>query len=108
MLTDDEIKALISEAFRPLRCVIGIHPDGQLRFQLIKQREPTTIYTELGIPIEVLREDDDLRGLLHSVRLLLEKRGYRLNPCSAGACCLRFPPAVQADLRKRGFQRPCE
>jgi hypothetical protein len=37
MLTDNEIKVLIREAFRPLRCGIGIHPDGQLRFQVIKQ-----------------------------------------------------------------------
>ncbi len=35
MLTDEEIKALIREAFRPLRCVIEILPDGQLRLQCI-------------------------------------------------------------------------
>ena len=80
MLTDDEIKALIREAFRPLRCVIEILPDQQLRFQVIKQKHPTPIYTEPGIPIESLREDDDLRELLGSVRTLLEARGYSLNP----------------------------
>jgi hypothetical protein len=80
MLTDDEIKGLIRAAFRPLRCIIEILPDQQVRFQVIKQRHPTPIYTVHGIPIEVLREDDDLRGLLHSVRLLLEERGYRLSP----------------------------
>ena len=53
MLTDDEIKALIREAFRPLRCVIDIVPDGQLRFQVIKQKNQKPIYTEPGIPIEV-------------------------------------------------------
>jgi hypothetical protein len=80
MLTDDEIKALIREAFRPLRCVIEILPDGQLRFQVIKRKNPTPVYTESGIPIEVLRENEaGLRELLRSVRLLLEKRGYRLN-----------------------------
>jgi hypothetical protein len=31
------------------------------------------------IPLEVLREDGDLRELLRSVRLLLEARAYRLN-----------------------------
>ena len=86
MLTDDEIKALIREAFRPLRCGIGIHPDGQLRFQVIKQGNQTPVYTEPGIPIEVLREDGDLRELLRTVRLLLEARGYRLNP---------WPPPTQ-------------
>jgi len=79
MLTDDEIKALIREAFRPLRCVIDIVPDGQLRFQVIKQENQKPVYTEPGIPIEVLREDDDLRQLLCSVRRLLEARGYRLS-----------------------------
>jgi len=79
MLTDDEIKALIREAFRPLRCVIDIVPDGQLRFQVIKQKNQKPVYTEPGIPIEVLREDDDLRQLLCSVRRLLEARGYRLS-----------------------------
>ena len=86
MLTDDEIKAITREAFRPLRCVIEILPDSQLRFQVIKQRRPTPIYTEPGIPIEVLREDGDLRELLRTVRLLLEVRGYRLNP---------WPPPTQ-------------
>jgi len=80
MLTDDEIKAITREAFRPLRSDIEILPDSQLRFQVIKQRRPTPIYTEPGIPIEVLREDGDLRELLRSVRLLLEKRGYRFSP----------------------------
>ena len=81
MLTDDEIGALTREAFRPLRCVIEILPDSQLRFQVIKQWRPTPIYTEPGIPIEVLREDGDLRELLRSVRRLLEKKlGYQLNP----------------------------
>jgi len=79
MLTDDEIKALIREAFRPLRCVIDIVPDGQLRFHVIKQKNQKPVYTEPGIPIEVLREDDDLRQLLCSVRRLLEARGYRLS-----------------------------
>jgi len=80
LLTDDEIKAITREAFRPLRCVVEILPDRQLRFQVIKRRIPTPIYTEPGIPLEVLREDSDLRELLRSVRLLLEKRGYRLDP----------------------------
>jgi hypothetical protein len=83
LLTDDEIKAITREAFRPLRCVVEILPDRQLRFQVIKQKRPTPIYTELGIPIEVLREDRDLRELLRSVRLLLEKRGHWLNPWPA-------------------------
>ena len=87
MLTDDEIGAFTREAFRPLRCVIEILLDGQLRFQVIKQKNSTPVYTEPGIPIDVLREADDLRGLLHSVRLLLEKRGYRLN---------RWPPIKKA------------
>ena len=80
MLTDDEISALIAQAFRPLRCVIEILPDGQLGFQVIKQKNQKPVYTEPGIPIEVLREDDDLRQLLCSVRRLLEARGYRLSP----------------------------
>ena len=79
MLTGDEIMALIREAFRPLRCVIDIVPDGQLRSQVIKQKNQKPVYTEPGIPIEVLREDEDLRQLLCSVRRLLEARGYRLS-----------------------------
>jgi hypothetical protein len=37
------------------------------------------MYTEAGIPIEAMREDDKLRGLLRSVRRLLVKRGYRFS-----------------------------
>jgi len=46
---------------------------------VIKQKNQKPVYTEPGIPIEVLREDDDLRQLLCSVRRLLEARGYRLS-----------------------------
>jgi hypothetical protein len=68
---DEEIKALIKQAFKPLRCVVEILPNRQIRFQVIKRTRPTPIYTEPGIPLEVLREDD-LRELLRSVRRLLE------------------------------------
>ena len=78
MLTDDEIKAIIKQAFKPFRCVVEILP-GQMRFQVLKKSKPTPIYTEPGIPIEVLREDSDLRELLRSVRRLLEKRGHQLS-----------------------------
>ena len=80
LLTDDEIKAMIKQAFKPFRCVVEILPDRQMRFQVIKQKRPTPVYTETGIPIEVLRADNDLRELLLSVRRLLDKRGYRLIP----------------------------
>ena len=43
MLTDDEVQALSLKAFRPLRCVIEILPDSQLRFQVIKQSRRTAI-----------------------------------------------------------------
>jgi hypothetical protein len=84
LLTDHEIKAIIREAFRPLRCVVELLPDWlpdrQVRFRVIKQKRPTPIYTEPGIPVEVLRADSDLRELLRSVRRLLQKRGYRVHP----------------------------
>ena len=79
LLSDDEIKAVIKHAFKPFRCVVEILPDRQMRFQVIKQKNQKPVYTEPGIPIEVLREDDDLRQLLCSVRRLLEARGYRLS-----------------------------
>jgi len=87
MLTDNEIRALIREAFRPLRCVIDILSDGQLPFQVIRQWNPTPVYTEPGIPVVVLREVDDLRELLRSVRRLLEELGCQLSPWP-----LRWPP----------------
>ena len=78
-LTDEEIKAVIKQAFKPFRCVVEILPDRQMRFQVLNKTKPTPIYTEPGIPIEVLREDSDLRELLRSVRRLLEKRGHQLS-----------------------------
>ena len=79
MLTDEEIKAVIKQAFKPFRCVVVILPDRQIRFRVLTRTQPTSIYTEPGIPIELLREDSDLRELLRSVRRLLEKRGYQLS-----------------------------
>jgi hypothetical protein len=78
MLTDDKIEAIIKQAFKPLRCVVEILPDRQMRFQVIKQKKPTPIYTEPGIPIEVLRDDSDLRYLLRSVRRLLKEKATGL------------------------------
>ena len=83
LLTDDEIKAITRESFKPFRCVVEILPDRQMWFEVINQKRPTPIYTEPGIPIELLREETDLRELLRSVRRLLEARGYRLSPWPA-------------------------
>jgi len=80
LLTDDEIKAIIEPAFKPFACVVESRPNRTMRFRVIKGRTQTPIYIEPGIPIDVLREESDLRELLHSVRRLLQKRGYRLIP----------------------------
>ena len=74
LLADDEIQAIIREAFRPLRCVVEILPDRLMRFQVIKQWTRTAIYNEPGIPIETLREDRDLRdGNQTKMALLLNR-----------------------------------
>src|SRR5215207_6501064 len=93
--TDDEIAATIREAFRPLRCIVEILPNQQLSFQLIKHTKPTPIYTEPGIPIDVLRQDDNLRELLRSVSLLLEARGYWLNAWPQTISGPRWWPSVR-------------
>jgi hypothetical protein len=79
LLGDDEIEAIIREAFRPCRCV-DILPGRLISFHVIKQCARMAIYTEPGIPIEPLREVSDLRELLRTVRLLFAKRGYQLSP----------------------------
>jgi hypothetical protein len=71
LLTDDETKAMFKQAFKPLRCVVEILRDRQMRFQVIKQKRPTPMSTEPGVPIEAMREDDELWELLRSVRRLL-------------------------------------
>ena len=80
LLTDDQIEATISEAFRPFPCTIEILPGRLVRFKVRKQWTRMSIYTEPGIPIEAMREESDLRELLRSVRLVLARRGYRLSP----------------------------
>ena len=80
LLTDDEIKAIIRGAFRPLPCTVEILPDRLMRSQVRKQWTRTSIYTEPSIPIETLREDGDLRELLRSVCLLLTKRSHQVSP----------------------------
>jgi hypothetical protein len=79
LLRHNEIKAMIEQAFKPFRCIVEILPDQQMHFQVIKQKRPTPIYTEPGIPIEAMREDHYLRELLRSVRRLSVKRGYQLS-----------------------------
>jgi hypothetical protein len=62
------------------RDVLSTIPGATLNAALLSLPDAASSDTEPGIPIEVLREDGDLRELLRTVRLLLEARGYRLNP----------------------------
>jgi len=87
LLTDDQIEATISEAFRPFPCTIEILPERLVRFKVRKQWTRMSIYTEPGIPIEPLREESDLRELLRSVRLVLVRRATGLALSNSTRMC---------------------
>jgi hypothetical protein len=75
----EDIKRAIECSFKPFRCVVQISPAGQMQFTVMMKRTQP-IYTEPGIPLEVLGDIDGITQLLFSVRRLLETKGYQIHP----------------------------
>ena len=62
MLTNEEVKAILEQSFRPFAGVVHIRSGEHIRFKVMKNSH--RIYEELGIPLSDLRENAILTALI--------------------------------------------
>jgi hypothetical protein len=82
MLTNDEIKAIIEQAFKPFHCVVEIRPNDQVRFKVMDKK--IRLYASPGFaegfPLSNVRTKDLLKAFLMRARAQLEADGRSLDP----------------------------
>ena len=79
-LSDDEVKAAVEAAFKPLRCVAEIWDYGQkIRFRVFDP-DDQEFFADPRWPLDWLRNKKYLEGVLLEARAKVEKKGHRLEP----------------------------
>ena len=78
MLTDEEIKTMLEQSFKPFRCIVEISGEGQIRFRILSWN--VRIYREPGFALSDLRDYDQFAALVTRVRKVLEARGHHPDP----------------------------
>jgi hypothetical protein len=80
MRSDDEIKEIIQQAFKPLRCVAEIWDYGEkIRFRVYRPDDkPLIQYSELTM--RQAQSDRSLSDLLTEARQRVEEKGHHLDP----------------------------
>ena len=80
MKTNEEIRAAIEAAFKPMRCVAEIWDFGKkLSFEVFDARD----HTALTVPSEVLeslRDGPGLEALIQDARTRIAANGHHLDP----------------------------
>ncbi|MGB5196444.1 MAG: DUF1652 domain-containing protein [Candidatus Deferrimicrobium sp.] len=80
MRTDDEIKAIVEAAFRPLRCVAEVRDySSKLRFKVFDDKD-RGIVEVTDLVLRNLRDESQLRNVLVGVRQRVVEKGFRVDP----------------------------
>ena len=80
MASEDEIKAIVVAAFKPLRCVAEVCDYGQkLQFKVFDEKD-MGILEEKNLVLRNLSDKAQLRGVLSDARQRLLVKGYRFDP----------------------------
>ena len=80
MLSNDDIKAAVEQAFRPLRCVVEVWDyDQKLRFKVFDANDRGVIEVP-SLVLRLVREKNNLKSVLSSARTEVEEKGFRLEP----------------------------
>jgi len=80
MRTNDEIKAIVGAAFKPLRCVAEVWDyDYKLRFKVFDEQERGIVEVP-GLVLRNLRDESQLRDVLTATRQRITEKGFRLDP----------------------------
>ena len=82
MLTNSEIKMIIEDAFRPLRCVAEVRDyEQKLRFKVFGPDDKGIVEVP-EIVLSEVRERNQLRETISRFRKRVEERGFSLQPWS--------------------------
>ncbi len=80
MRTNDEIKAIVETAFKPLRCVAEIWDyDYRFRFKVFDEKASGIVKVP-DLILDKLRDESQLRDVLAGVRERVTEKGFRLDP----------------------------
>lgn len=80
MRTDDEVKAIVEAAFRPLRCIAEVWDyDYRLRFKVFDDKDRGIVEVS-DLVLRNLRDEAQLRDVLAGVRQRVLEKGYRVDP----------------------------
>lgn len=80
MRTDDEIRAIVEAAFRPLRCIAEVWDyDSKLRFKVFDDKDRGIVEVS-DLVLRNLRDEAQLRDVLAGVRQRVVEKGYRVDP----------------------------
>jgi len=80
MRTNDEIKAIVDAAFKPLRCVAEVWDyDQKLRFKVFDERDRGIVEVP-RLVLRNLQDDSQLRDVLTEARRWVIEKGFRLDP----------------------------
>ena len=80
MRTDDEVKAIVEAALRPLRCIAEVWDyDYRLRFKVFDDKDRGIVEVS-DLVLRNLRDEAQLRDVLAGVRQRVLEKGYRVDP----------------------------
>jgi hypothetical protein len=79
MLSNDEIKNTIQNAFRPLRCVAAIW-NYERKIKFLASKGDDHILEVSSHPLESLRNKNELRRFLTRQRKIVQEKGHALDP----------------------------
>ena len=80
MLSNDEIRTIVEQAFRPLRCVAEIWDyEQKLRFRVFDSNDVGVLRMDSAV-LRDLRDAQNLRNVLSGARETIEEKGFRLDP----------------------------
>gem|GEM_PF-2040712 len=79
MRTNEEIKAIVETAFKPLRCVAEVWDyDQKLRFRVFDEKDRGIVRLP-SLVLRNLRDESQLRDVLSVVRERVQERGFHLD-----------------------------
>ncbi len=78
--TDAEIRSIVENAFRPLRCVAEIWDyDQKLRFRVFGANQESVVTCE-NLVLRTLHDDNTLSSIVGMARRVVEEKGFTLTP----------------------------
>lgn len=82
MRSNEEIRQIIEDAFKPLYCGVDVFDfDAKVRFKVFDSNM-TSIFACPGLMLSALHDDNNLRAVLEQARESIAQQGFALDPWS--------------------------